>query len=301
MKILLRTLILIAVAVTVVGLLWAQSSIIAPGAKLELLSGGFSFTEGCASDAEGNVYFTDQPNDRIHKWSVDGKLSTFLESSGRANGMIFNSDGDLIVCADEKNELRLIDKSGKTTVLVKDYNGKLLNSPNDVWINPATGGLYFTDPFFKRDYWKRSPVSEQDAQGVYYMGPHGKTISRVVEDMRMPNGIIGSPDGKILYIADIGGNKTYRYDIQPNGSLADKKLFCEMGSDGMTIDNEGNVYLTGMGVTVFNPDGKQIEKIQVSGWVGNVCFGGADHKTLFIAASKNFYGLKMRVKGVGSQ
>jgi gluconolactonase len=292
---------ILIVAIAITGLLWAQSSIIAPGAKLELLSGGFSFTEGSASDAAGNVYFTDQPNDRIHKWSVDGKLSTFQEGSGRANGMIFNRDGDLIVCADEKNELRLVDKSGKSTVLVKDYNGKLLNGPNDVWINPATGGVYFTDPLYRRDYWKRSPNSEQDANGVYYLSPNYKTLTRIAEDMRMPNGIIGSPDGKLLYIADIGANKTYRYDIQQDGALTGKKLFCEMGSDGMTIDNEGNVYLSGMGVTVFSPEGKQLEKIQISGWVGNLCFGGADRQTLFIAASKNLYSMKMRVKGVGSQ
>jgi gluconolactonase len=282
------------------GLLWSQSSIIAPNAKLELLSEGFSFTEGCASDAAGNVYFTDQPNDRIHIWSFDGKLSTYMQGSGRANGMSFDSDGNLIVCADEKNELRLIDSSRKSTILVKDYHGKLLNGPNDVWINPK-GGLYFTDPFYKRDYWKRSPVSEQDAQGVYYLGPHYKISLRVVDDLKTPNGIIGTPDGRILYIADIGANKTYKYDIQPDGTLANKKLFCEMGSDGMTIDNEGNVYLSGMGVTVFDPTGKQIEKIPVNGWVGNVCFGGADRRTLFITASKNLYSMRMRVKGVGSQ
>jgi gluconolactonase len=119
--------------------------------------------------------------------------------------------------------------------------------------------------------------------------------------MKMPNGIIGSPDGKLLYVADIGASKTYRYDIQPDGSLTNKKLFCDMGSDGMTIDSEGNVYLSGMGVTVFDPAGKQIEKIPINGWVGNVCFGGADRRTLFIAASKNLYSIRMRVKGVGSQ
>jgi gluconolactonase len=282
------------------GLLWSQSSIIAPKAKLELLAEGFSFTEGCASDAAGNVYFTDQPNDRIHIWSVDGKLSTYIQGSGRANGMSFDSEGNLIVCADEKNELRLIDASGRSTILVKDYNGKLLNGPNDVWINPK-GGLYFTDPFYKRDYWKRSPVSEQDGQGIYYLGPHYKILLRVADGLKTPNGIIGSPDGRLLYIADIGANKTYRYDIQPDGMLTNKKLFCEMGSDGMTIDNEGNVYLSGMGVTVFDPTGKQIEKIPINGWVGNVCFGGADRQTLFIAASKNLYSMRMRVKGVGSQ
>jgi gluconolactonase len=293
-------LICILVAAAAVGLLSAQSSLIAPDANLALLSGGFAFTEGCASDSAGNVYFTDQPNDRIHQWSVDGKLSTYLQGSGRANGMCFDTEGNLWVCADEKNELRRIDRSGKSDVIVKDFGGKLLNGPNDVWIDP-NGGAYFTDPFFKRDYWKRSQTSEQDAQGVYYLKPNSKSLRRVVDDMKMPNGIIGTPDGKILYVADIGAGKTYRYAIQPDGSLTDKKPFCDMGSDGMTIDHEGNVYLSGMGVTVFNSEGKQIAKIPVNGWVGNLCFGGADRDTLFIAASRNLYSIKMRVHGVGSQ
>jgi gluconolactonase len=203
-------LICVLIIASAAGLLWSQSSIIAPNAKLELLSEGFSFTEGCASDAAGNVYFTDQPNDRIHIWSVDGKLSTYMQGSGRANGMSFDSEGNLFVCADEKNELRLIDSSGKSSILAKDFKGKLLNGPNDVWIN-LNGGLYFTDPFYKRDYWKRSPTSEQDTQGVYYLGPHSKMLLRIVDDLRTPNGIIGSPDGKILYIADIGANKTFKY------------------------------------------------------------------------------------------
>ncbi len=284
----------------VAGLLWAQSSLIAPDAKLELLSGGFNFTEGCASDSAGNVYFTDQPNDRIHIWSVAGKLSTWMQGSGRANGLSFDSKGNLWACADENNELWLIPPSGKPAVVVKDYNGKLLNGPNDVWIHP-NGGLYFTDPLFARDYWKRSKTSEQDAQGVFYLDPNHKKLTRVVNDMVTPNGIIGTPDGKLLYVADLGARKTYRYEIQPDGALANKKLFCEMGSDGMTIDSEGNIYLSGMGVTVFDPTGKQIEKIAINSWVGNVCFGGADRRTLFIAASKNLYAIRMRVKGVGSQ
>ncbi len=294
------SLIFLLIAIATAGLLWGQSSVIAPHAKLELLSSGFQFTEGCASDEAGNVYFTDQPNDRIHIWSVAGKLSCYMQGSGRANGMSFDQDGNLYVCADEKNELRRIDSQGKSDVLVKDYNGKLLNGPNDVWIRPG-GGLYFTDPFFPRDYWKRSKTSEQDSQGVYYLGPEFKTIHRVASDLKMPNGIIGTPDDKYLYVSDLGSSKTYRYDIQPDGSLTNKKLFCGVGSDGMTVDNEGNVYLTGMGVTVFNPQGKQIAKIPVDGWVGNVCFGGADHRTLFIAAGKNLYSLRMHVKGVGSQ
>jgi len=120
--------------------------------------------------------------------------------------------------------------------------------------------------------------------------------------MRQPNGIIGTPDGKILYVSDIAGRKTWRYNIQPDGSLKDKTLFCELGSDGMTIDSEGNVYLTGNGVTVFDPSGKKIEHITTGEpWTANVCFGGADRQTLFITASKGLYVIRMRVKGVGSQ
>ena len=111
---------------------------------------------------------------------------------------------------------------------------------------------------------------------MYYLAPDHKTLRRVADDLKQPNGIIGTPDGKTLYVADIGARKTYAYDIQPDGTLAGKRLFCEMGSDGMTIDNEGNVYLTGKGVTVFDRTGKQIEQIAVpEGWTANVCFGGA--------------------------
>jgi gluconolactonase len=280
-------------------LLAGDNSIIAPGATLQKLAGGFEFTEGPACDDQGNVFFTDQPSDRILKWSTDGKLTTFMQPCGRANGLCFDAQGNLWACADEKNEMWRIDPADKPTVVVKDYQGKLLNGPNDVWLRPD-GGLYFTDPYYKRSYWKRGP--KEQGEHVYYLDPAHKKLVRVVDDMVQPNGIIGTPDGKLLYVADIGGNKTFRYDIQPDGSLANKKLFCEMGSDGMTIDNEGNVYLTGHGVTVFDASGKKIEHIPVDeSWTGNICFSGADRQTLFITASKSIYGLRMRVKGVGSQ
>ncbi len=277
----------------------AESKIIAPGATLEKLAGDFSFTEGPASDAAGNVLFTDQPNDRILKWSTDGKLSTYLQPCGRANGLCFDKEGNLWACADEKNEMWCIDPAGKRTVVVKDYEGKLLNGPNDVWVQ-SNGAVYFTDPYYKRPYWNRGP--KEMGEFVYWISPDHKRVIRVIDDLKQPNGIIGTPDDKTLYVADIGGGKTYKYAIQKDGSLKDKQLFCQKGSDGMTIDSEGNVYITGQGVFVFNPAGEQIEHISVpEQWTANVCFGGKDHQTLFITASKSLYGLKMRVKGVGSQ
>jgi gluconolactonase len=278
-----------------------DASPVAPGAKLEKLTEGFKFTEGPAADGKGNVYFTDQPNDRILVWSTDGKLSTFMQPCGRSNGLCFDADGKLWACADEKNELWRIDvKTKEKTVVVKDYNGKLLNGPNDVWVRPDQG-LYFTDPFYKRNYWKRSP-KEQPVEGVYYLAPDRKALVRVIDDLKQPNGLIGTPDGKMLYVADIGGRRTYAYDIRPDGTLANKRLFCELGSDGMTIDDEGNVYLTGKGVTVLDRNGKKVGQIDVpEPWTANVCFGGKDGHTLFITASKSLYGLRMRVKGAGSQ
>jgi len=288
------------VLVPVMSMAAGAADIIAPGAEVQKLADGFQFTEGPASDADGHVYFTDQPNDRILKWSTAGELSTYMQPCGRSNGLSFDAQGNLWACADEKNQLWRIDSEGKPTVVVEKYQGKMLNGPNDVWIRPD-GGLYFSDPFYKRPYWDRGP-QEQDVQAVYYLPPDRKQLVRVIDDFQQPNGLIGTADGKTLYVTDIRAKKTYAFDVQADGKLTNRRLFCELGSDGMTIDNEGNVYLTGRGVTVFDKTGKQIEHIDVpEGWTANVCFGGADGHTLFITASKGLYGLKMRVRGVGSQ
>jgi len=275
-----------------------SKSIIALGAKVELLADGFRFTEGPAVDKKGNVYFTDQPNDRILVWSVDGKLSEF-GSFGRANGTYFDRDGRLLTCSDMDNELWSVGMDGSRKVLVADFDGKKLNGPNDLWVHPKNGGVYFTDPLYRRNYWTRDPAMQQEGEYVYYLKPDRKTVVKVATDLKKPNGIIGTPNGKKLYVADIGDGKTYVYDIQPDGTLVNKKLFAPMGSDGMTIDKKGNVYLTGRGVTVFNSSGEQIEHIQIeANWTANVCFGGKDMKTLFITASQYLYGLRMNVKGV---
>jgi gluconolactonase len=277
----------------------AESSIIAPGAKLEKLGGGYVFTEGPAVDKDGNVFFSDQPNDRIVKWDATTKeFSDWLKPCGRVNGTYFDKKGNLLACADEENQLWSIAPDKTVTKLLVNYEGKLLNGPNDLWIRPD-GGIYFTDPLYKRDYWKRDPKMQQDGQHVYFIMPNQKNVRRVATDLRQPNGIVGTPDGKTLYVADIGARKTYSYEIQSSGELMNKQLFCQLGSDGMTIDNEGNIYLTGKGVTVFDKTGKQIEQIPVpENWTGNVIFGGKERDLLFITASKGVYGLKMRVKGV---
>lgn len=275
----------------------SQKELIKEGQELQLISNEFEFTEGPAADAEGNVYFTDQPNNRIHKWSVeDGSISVFMENSGRANGLYFDDEGNLLAAADENSEIWKINPEKQVEVLIESFKSNRLNGPNDLWIAPG-GGFYFTDPYYQRDYWKRTE-KEIEEERVYYVNPQGE-ISIVVDDLVQPNGIIGSPDGKTLYIADIGANKTYSYKINPDGSLSDKKLFTELGSDGMTIDNRGNVYLTGNGVTVFDKSGKKIQHIPIDkDWTANVTYGGKNQQTLFITAQQALYSLEMNVKGV---
>ena len=273
---------------------------VAPGAKLQKLAGDFAFTEGPTCDKSGNVFFVDQPNNRIMEWSADGKLSTFMQPSGHANGMMFDASGNLISCADEHNELWSIAPDKAVTVLVTNYQGKYLNGPNDVWVAP-NGAMYITDPFYKRKWWDHNTMALPN-QEVFYLSPDRKELRRVTDDLTKPNGITGTPDGKTLFVADIQADQTWRYDILPDGSLTNKTLFCAKGSDGMTIDEKRDLYLcaTGQtnGVTIFDPAGKQIGHIAVpEKWSANVCFGGKDRKTLFITASTSFYAIRMNVKG----
>jgi gluconolactonase len=274
----------------------AASGLFAGPATPQLVARQFKFTEGPAVDRAGNVYFTDQPNNQIWKYDTQGKLSVFMDPAGRANGMYFDAKGNLIACADEKNQLWSISPGGQVTVLLDQLGGRRFNGPNDVWVAPG-GGLFFTDPYYQRDYWART-APELPGQYVYYLGPGQKQPVAVETQLKQPNGLIGTHDGRTLYVADIGGNKTYRYRVGPGGTLAGRQLFVEQGSDGMTLDERGNVYLTGKGVTVYSPSGQLLTHLDVpEEWTANVCFGGKDRKTLFITASKGVYVVPMRVKG----
>lgn len=274
-----------------------ESPVISEGAELVLISNQFSFTEGPAVDKDGNVYFTDQPNNRILKWDTHSGLNLFLDNSYRANGLYFDNEGKLLACADQNNQLIRIEADKSITVLIDNFEEKRLNGPNDLWVD-AKGGIYFTDPYYQRDWWEHTS-KEIEEERVYYYTPSDSQLVVSASDLVKPNGIIGSADGKTLYVADIGAQKTYKYSINEDGSLSNKTLFANMGSDGMTLDNQGNLFLTGNGVTVFNENGVQIEHIPVpENWTANVTFGGFDQELLFITASNSLFTLKMKVNGV---
>lgn len=273
-----------------------NQNLIAKDAQVTKAGGGYLFTEGPSVAPDGRVFFTDQPNDKIDVWSEKGEITTFMQPCDRSNGTYFNKKGELVVCADLHNRLVVITMDKQMKTMVENYNGQHLNAPNDLWIAP-NGGIYLSDPYYHRDYWEAGHKEIQDVRGVYYLNPDGKLI-RVIDDYKQPNGLIGTPDGKTLYVSDIDDNKIWKYTINADGTLSNKTFFAPEGSDGMTIDNEGNVYLTNKFVSVFDKTGKKIATIEVPEQPSNICFGGKKRNILFITACTSVYTIKMKVKGV---
>jgi len=264
--------------------------------EAEKLAGEFKFTEGPAVDAMGNVYFTDIPNHLILTWSIDDQLDTFRINSGRANGLYFDKDENLLVCEGEKGRITSTSPNGEYIAIATEYDGKRFNQPNDLWPD-SKGGVYFTDPKYGSD----DEELFQKGMHVYYIKPGHNSVLRVCDDLEKPNGVLGTPDGKILYVTDAQAGKTYKYEIQKDGSLANKALFIEFGCDGMTIDKSGNVYITPQGkhtVDIFSPSGVLLDSVLVPERPSNVCFGGKNRNQLFITARTSIYRVELKTKGV---
>ncbi|WP_245539761.1 SMP-30/gluconolactonase/LRE family protein [Psychroflexus tropicus] len=264
--------------------------------KIEKLATDFKFTEGPAVDKKGNVYFTDIPENKIYIWTTADSLSTYREDSNGANGLYFDEEQNLYACEGGKTRITRTSPAGDYKVIASEYNGKEFNRTNDLWVNPK-GGVYFTDPKYGRD----QDQLPQGSMQVYYFDTNDNSVIRVTDDLIKPNGLIGTPDGKTLYITDPGANTTYQYNIENDGTLSDKSLFVEFGGDGMTIDQQGNVYLTTSGqpqVDVFSPEGKLLKSIKVPEQPSNVTFGGENRDQLFITARTSLYRVGLNKKGV---
>jgi gluconolactonase len=250
------------------------------------VAGSFQFTEGPAVDSNGNVYFSDVNAGKIYKWSSDGSVSVFLEGLSKPNGLMFDKSGNLIACEGGNGRLISIDAQGQITVLVDQYNGLRFNEPNDLWIDPQ-GGIYFTDPAYQS-------TVVQDGEHVYYLLPDRSQVMRVINDLVKPNGLVGTADGKMLYVADHGAGQTFAYDVNSDGTLANKHLFAPTGSDGMGLDSSGKLYLiTPNKVQTFDANGNHLQDIPTQENPTNVAFGGADHLTLFITARTMVYTAQM--------
>lgn len=268
-----------------------------------------AFAEGGAADAEGNVFFSDCPNNRILVYCPStGQTTVWHEPSQRANGMGFDRTGRLVVCCDGKDggahAVRRYEADGSITTLASHYEGKRLNGPNDLCFD-SQNRIYFTDPRYGY-----SDDLEQDCMAVYRIETDGSP-TRVIDDVQVPNGILITPDDRTLYLVDHnpdpGGARTllaYHADAdglwQRSAVLAD---FGEQyGGDGMTLDVEGNIYLTAgsderAGVHIFAPDGEKIGFVHTPEIAGNCTFGGSDLQTLFIAASSSLYQIRTSVPG----
>ncbi len=270
--------------------------------KLELtpLPGKFLFTEGPAVDRNGAVYFSDIDAGKIYKWkaaentaaaqnttpvenNLAGSVTLFKEGLNRPNGLAFDQQGHLIACEGGSGSLISIDAQGLVTVLASQYKGIRFNEPNDLWIDPH-GGIYFTDPAYQ------SPVV-QGGQYVYYLLPDRSQVLRLIDDLAQPNGIIGTEDGKTLYVADYGARKTYAYNIDGDGRLSNKRLLISSGSDGMALDVKGNLYLTTSNrVRIYDSAGNHLQDIPIPEDPTNVAFTG---NTLFITARTAVYIVQM--------
>jgi gluconolactonase len=284
----------------------ANGSLVAPGAELKKVGSGFGFTEGPAADANGDVYFSDIPNNRIHKWTQStGQISVHRENTAKGNGNKFNRRGQLITCEMDNHRVVLDDLKGHIRSLTDSYTSGELHMLNDLWID-AKGGIYFSDfgggggPPAGGGVAPggAAPGGGGERLQLYYISPDYKSVKRVTTDMSGPNGVVGSPDGRILYAADDATVVTYR--IGKDGSLSDKHLFLNQRTDGMAMDERGNLYLAGESIRIYTPSGEQIGNIATSEPSANLTFAGKDRKTLFITARTSVYTIQMVVRGAGA-
>lgn len=264
--------------------------------KPEKITSGYQFTEGPVWHSSGYLLFSDIPANTIYKWVPGQEAKAFMKPSGHSNGLTFDRQGRLIMALHDGAIARLSDEKDKV-VLADSYQGKRLNSPNDLVVK-SDGAIYFTDPPFG--------VSEEDREldfnGVYRF--HEKEgLELLVDDFALPNGIAFSPDETVLYVNDSRHNHIRVFDVRKDGSLDDGRIFARMtsegegGADGMKVDAAGNVYSTGPGgLYIFSPEGKLIRQLETPR-LTNLAWGGDEGKTLFMTSPDAVYKLKMKNKG----
>ena len=273
---------------------------IGPIGDVELVQGNFKFTEGPADDGEGMLYFTDIPAETIYQLSSDGKISPLTTTSGHANGLMFDGKNQLIACQMDGQGVRIDRKTKAVEVLAGQYDGKRFNAPNDLVID-RQGGIYFTDPLFRAP----EPLP-QGTQGFYYITPD-RNVVQLDKDLPAPNGIALSPDEKTLYVIPSMSAQMLAYDVKESGKIENRRVFCRLeqkqpdgntGGDGMTIDQQGNLYITAAtGVQIYNPAGKMLGTIVFPEQPANVSFGGPERKLLYVTARTGLYRCKMEVAG----
>ncbi len=299
-----KKLIFVLLVVTLTLLCTAKDKSYIPGIgpvnAVKKVQGDFQFTEGPAADMEGNLYFSDVAGNKIYKMDKNGEISVFLEPSGHANGLMFEGKDKLIVCQMDGQLVSINPETKKIAVVTDKYKGTRYNAPNDLVVD-KTGGIYFTDPLFRAP----QPLP-QEKEAVYYRSSDGK-VTRLLDNLKAPNGIILSPDEKTLYVIPSMQKDMWAYPLTSPGKLGEGKFFCELtqakgrdnsGGDGVSIDSKGNLYIASeLGIQAFNGKGKFLGIIKFPEQPANVTFGGPEMKTLYVTARTSLYSVKMEIAG----
>ena len=264
------------------------------GIRVEKAAHGFRFTEGPVWSREGYLLFSDVPGNKIMKHVPGEDAAVFRESSNRANGNTFDSQGRLYTCESEGRRVTRTDKKGRVEVLADQWEGKRLNAPNDIVV--AKGGhVYFTDPAFG----SQEDTRELDFYGVYHITPKGR-LSLIAKPAGRPNGIALSPNGRILYVANSDEHNIRAYDVARDGEVSGERVAIsgiEGVPDGIRTDEKGNLYVAAKGIAVYSSEGKLLATIPLAETPSNCAFGDPDFQTLYITARTSVYRVRLDVKG----
>jgi gluconolactonase len=302
----------------------ALDEIVPADVKIEKLAGGFLFTEGPlwvprTEDTDGYLLFSDPNNNLIYRWTQDGQLSIFMTKSGYrgmdigeygqpgSNGLTLDQQGRLTINQHGNRRVVRMEKNGQLTVLADRFEGKRLNSPNDL-VYKSDGALYFTDPPFGLPKFFDDPRKELPYSGVFRVSPDGKNIQLLTKELSGPNGLAFSPDEKYFYVDNWDEKKKIimRYEVNPDGTLSNGKVFVDMTSaegedalDGMKIDQKGNLYVSGPGgLWIISPDGKHLGTIVGPEHPHNFAWGDHDGKTLYLCAKTGLYRIRLNIPGI---
>jgi len=298
--------------------------IVTPGTKIEKLAGGFLFTEGPVwvprtADSEGYLLFSDPNNNTIYRWTPDGQVSIYRTKSGYAgadigeygqpgsNGLTLDAEGRLTINQHGNRRVVRLEKNGQLTVLADQYEGKRLNSPNDL-VYKSDGALYFTDPPFGLPKFYEDPRKELPYSGVFRVSSNGRQVQLLTTELKGPNGLAFSPDERYLYVDNWDEKRKIimRYEVNSDGALANGKLFFDMTSapgedalDGLKIDQKGNLYVSGpSGLWIISPEGKHLGTIVGPEHPHNFAWGDDDGKTLYLCARTGLYRIRLNVPGI---
>ena len=280
-------------------------SVVGKSVEFERLADGCIFTEGPLwHRREKYLLFSDMPGDHLRRWSAKDGVTTFRKPCNKSNGLAWDNEGRLIACEHASSRLTRTEAGGAITVLASHYQGKELNSPNDVIVK-RDGAIYFSDPTYGRKAHFGVPREPQlTFRGVYRLSPDGATLTLLADDFGQPNGLCFSLDEKVLLVNDTDAQHIRAFDVKPDGTVTNARVWAKTvgegqgAPDGMKIDSAGNIYCCGPGgIHVFAPDAACLGVIRVPEYTANFCWGDDDLKSLFITASTSLYRIRVATAG----